>query len=381
MPNIVKPILGIFLNKIFYNIRLMQCYSFSTWSEQGDVVNKSKVNRIGILTSGGDAPGMNAAIRSLVLAAHHYHIEVVGFYHGYNGLICAENIAQSKVLNLTDVNGIIHRGGTILKSARCQKMLTQQGLKQAASTLEDNNIDVLVVIGGDGSFNGLLALKDHWQGQLIGIPGTIDNDLDGTDFTIGFATAVNTAIEAIDKIRDTADAFERIFIVELMGRHSGHITFNVGIACAAEQVLSFENFCIDDQQAKLIELAKEIKTAKENLHTSYIIVIAENLWPDGATNLAQQLKQAADIDCTACVLGHIQRGGSPVPKDRLLATKMGVGAIQAIVAGEDQIMIAEQHSAICYIPLEQAVKHHKQVSQQLVNAQENILALTAQTQY
>ncbi|MBL0711331.1 MAG: ATP-dependent 6-phosphofructokinase [Colwellia sp.] len=344
-------------------------------------MNKIKIKRIGILTSGGDAPGMNAAIRAFVLAAHHYHIEVIGFYHGYNGLICDESIAQSKNLTLSDVNGIIHRGGTILKSARCPQMLTQQGLEQAAITLNDKDIDALVVIGGDGSFNGLLALKQHWHGQSIGIPGTIDNDLDGTDFTIGFSTAVNTAIEAIDKIRDTADAFERIFIVELMGRHSGHITFNVGIACAAEQVLSFENFCIDDQQAKLVQLASEIKAAKENRHTSYIIVIAENLWPDGTINLAKQLNEIADIDCTACVLGHIQRGGSPVPKDRLLATKMGVAALQAIIAGENQIMIAEQHSAICYIPLEQAIKHHKRVSQRLVDAQENILALTAQTQY
>ena len=172
--------------------------------------------RIGILTSGGDAPGMNAAIRAVVLAAHHYHIDVMGFYYGYNGLICAESINQAKLIELSDVNSIIHRGGTFLKSARCHKMLTEDGLQQAAKTLKKENIDALIVIGGDGSFNGLLALKDHWQGQLIGIPGTIDNDLDGTDFTIGFATAVNTAIEAIDKIRDTADAFERIFLVEVL---------------------------------------------------------------------------------------------------------------------------------------------------------------------
>jgi 6-phosphofructokinase 1 len=341
----------------------------------------NKISKIGVLTSGGDAPGMNAAIRSLVLAAHHYHLEVVGFYHGFNGLIYPEHISQAKVLDLIEVNSIIHLGGTILKSARCPKMLENEGLEKAAKTLNDFDIDALVVIGGDGSFNGMLALKEYWHGQLIGIPGTIDNDLDGTDFTIGFATAVNTAIDAIDKIRDTADAFERIFIIELMGRHSGHITFNVGIACAAEQVLSFENFSIDDELSKLKELANEIQTAKKNRHTSYIIVIAENLWPGGATKLAEQLNEAADIDCTACVLGHIQRGGSPVPKDRLIATKMGVGAVQAIMQGENHIMIAEQHSAICYIPLNVAVKHHKVVSQQLVNAQENILALTAQTQY
>ncbi len=339
------------------------------------------IKRIAILTSGGDAPGMNAAIRSVVLAAHHFHIDVIGFYHGYNGLVCAESINQTKLLTLNDVNNIIHRGGTILKSARCSQMLTESGLKQAAHTLVSENIDALVVVGGDGSFNGLLALKEYWQGQLIGVPGTIDNDLDGTDFTIGFTTAVNTAIEAIDKIRDTADAFERIFIVELMGRHSGHITFNVGIACGAEQVLSFENFSVEDKQIKLQQLADEIKTAQENRHSSYIIVIAENLWPGGAIELAKELKQAASIDCTACVLGHIQRGGSPVAKDRLLATKMGVAAVQALVDGKSNIMIAEQNNAISHIELEQAVKHHKVVSQQLVDAQENILALTAQNQY
>jgi len=339
------------------------------------------IKRIAILTSGGDAPGMNAAIRSTVLASHHYHIDVIGFYHGYNGLVCADNSNQTTLLTLRNVNNIIHRGGTILKSARCPQMQTEVGLKQAAKTLTSENIDALIVIGGDGSFNGLLALKQHWQGQLIGIPGTIDNDLDNTDFTIGFATAVNTAIEAIDKIRDTADAFERIFIVELMGRHSGHITFNVGIACGAEQVLSFENFSVDNKQAKLQQLADEIKTAQKNRHSSYIIVMAENLWPGGAIELAKELKQAASIDCTACVLGHIQRGGSPVPKDRLLATKMGVAAVQAVIEGKSNIMIAEQNSAICHIPLEHAVKHHKVVNQQLVDAQENILALTAQNQY
>lgn len=340
-----------------------------------------KINRIAILTSGGDAPGMNAAIRSVILAAHHYHIDVIGFYHGFNGLICKENISQSQCLSLTDASNIIQRGGTILKSARCPEMLTEQGLRQAAKTLNDKEIEALIVIGGDGSFNGLLDLKNYWHGQLIGIPGTIDNDLDGTDYTIGFATAVNTAIEAIDKIRDTADAFERIFIVELMGRHSGHITFNVGIACGAEQVLSFENFSIDDKEAKLQQLADEINTAQENRHSSYIIVIAENLWPGGAMELAKELRQKANIDCTACVLGHIQRGGSPVPKDRLLATKMGVAAVQAIIEGKHSIMIAEQNNTMCYINLDEAVKHHKVVNQQLVAAQENILALTAQNQY
>jgi len=335
---------------------------------------------LGILTSGGDAPGMNAAIRAVVLAAHHHNIEVVGFYHGYNGLICAEYIKQANVLTLADVNSVIHRGGTLLKSARCTLMHEDKGLLLAANTLSKHRIDALVVIGGDGSFKGLIALQQYWQGQVIGIPGTIDNDLDGTDYTIGFATAVNTGIESIDKIRDTADAFERIFIVELMGRHSGHITFNVGIACAAEQVLSFENFSVDDQQSQLIQLANEIKTAQKNRHGSYIIVIAENLWPGGAFELAKQLNEQADIECTACLLGHIQRGGSPVAKDRILATKMGVAAVQALVSAKTNVMIAEKNNTMCFVVLEESVKHHKLVSRQLIDAQQNILALTAQTQ-
>ena len=352
------------------------------------------IKRIAILTSGGDAPGMNAAIRAVVLAAQHYQISVIGFYSGFNGLI--DNI--SAPLTVKDVSHIIHKGGTILKSARCPAMQTPLGIKQASSTLMKEKIDALVVIGGDGSFNGLLALQKQWSGQVIGIPGTIDNDIDGTDFTIGFSTAINTAIEAIDKIRDTADAFERIFIVELMGRHSGHIAFNAGIACAAEQIISFENFSQKNseisytnannqthsedlhigEQHKLISLAQEIKIAQANRHESYIIVIAENIWQGGASSLAQQLQTLANIDCTACILGHIQRGGSPVAKDRILATKMGVAAIQALIAGKSSIMMAEQNNTIAHIALQTAVMHQQGVCDSLIQAQENILALTAQ---
>jgi len=332
------------------------------------------IQKIALLTSGGDAPGMNAAIRSIVLAAHHYHLSTLGFHSGYNGLIDDE----STELSLGDVNGIIHRGGTILKSARCPAMLTEEGLKKAAATLIKENVDALIVIGGDGSFSGLLALSKYWQGQVIGIPATIDNDIDGTDFSIGFSTAVNTGIEAIDKIRDTAEAFERIFIVELMGRHSGHITFNVGIACAAEQILSFENFSQVDEKAKLNQLANEIKHAQQNRHASYIIVIAENLWQGGAVKLSEQLKEYAGIECTACILGYMQRGGSPVAKDRILATKMGVAAVQNIMAGKNQIMIGEQNNQLIAFSLALAIKHQKKVSESLIAAQENILALTAQ---
>lgn len=329
--------------------------------------------KIAILTSGGDAPGMNAAIRAIVIAGHRYQCDVVGFSHGYNGLINDE----STLLSLQNVNGIIHRGGTILKSARCPAMKSEHGVKQAVNVLLKNKIDALIVIGGDGSFCGLLALSEHWHGQVIGVPGTIDNDVDGTDFTIGFSTAVNTAIEAIDKIRDTADAFERVFIVELMGRHSGHITFNVGISCAAEQVLSFENFQNKNKSSMLQSLAERVKLAKTDHHSSFLIVIAENLWPGGSQALSDELSQLTGIDCPLCTLGYIQRGGSPVAKDRLLATKMGVASVQAIINGKTNLMIGEINNAISYVPLSAAVKHQKKVSQVLVDAQENILALTS----
>jgi 6-phosphofructokinase 1 len=332
--------------------------------------------RIAILTSGGDAPGMNAAIRSVVLAAHHHNMHCIGFISGYNGLINNNSIEVS----LSSINNIIHQGGTILKSARCAEMHTDVGLKQAANTLIKEKIDALIVIGGDGSFKGLISFDQYWSGCLIGIPGTIDNDIDGTDLTIGFSTAVNTGIEAIDKIRDTADAFERIFIVELMGRKSGHITFNVGIACAAEKILSFENFSPDNEKQKVHCLSQEIINAQENHHGSYIIVIAENLWPGGVSRLAVQLSEISKIDCTPCTLGYIQRGGSPVAKDRILATKMGVAAIQAIIAGKSNVMIGEINNQIVHIPLLGAIKHDKKVNEVLINAQENILALTAQSQ-
>ncbi len=343
--------------------------------------NHSSLKRIALLTSGGDAPGMNAAIRAVVLAAHHYQIEVIGFKHGYNGLLNKEFFT----LNFHHVHGLINQGGTLLKSARCKAFYHDDGVKQAAQTLVNESIDALIVIGGDGSFNGLIALQKYWSGQVIGIPGTIDNDVDGTDHTIGFATAVNTAIEAIDKIRDTADAFERIFIVELMGRHSGQITFNVGIACAAEQVLSFENFSVaqlsaEQRNARLIEIATDIKRAQQKYQSSYIITIAENLWPGGANQLAIDLKKHTEIDCTACILGYIQRGGSPVAKDRILATKMGVAAVQTLIAGNTNLMIGEQNNSITTLLLTEAIKHQKRVSDSLINAQKDILAMAAQTQ-
>jgi len=315
---------------------------------------------------------MNAAIRSVVLAAHSYDIEVIGFYHGYNGLINDDG----RPLTPLDVHGIIHKGGTILKSARCPEMLTSVGVNQVAGTLLKNKIDALVVIGGDGSFKGLIEVEKVWGGKTIGLPGTIDNDLDCTDYTIGFSTAINTGIDAIDKIRDTADAFDRIFIVELMGRHSGQIAFNVGIASAAEQVLSFENFDSNDVNNEISKIANDILCVKQKYDGSYIIVMAENLIDGGAFNLASLLKAKVNIDCTACVLGHIQRGGTPVAKDRLLATKLGVSAIQGLTEGRTSVMVGELNNAVNFSALDEVIKQNKKVSPRIVNAQKNIFALT-----
>lgn len=334
--------------------------------------------RIALLSSGGDAPGMNAAIRSIVLAAHANNIEVFGFHHGYNGLI--EN--ECRILTDEDVHGIIHQGGTILKSARCKAMLSVTGIQQAALTLIKNKIDGLIVIGGDGSFAGLIALEQYWDGQLIGLPGTIDNDLDGTDYTIGFSTAINTAISAIDKIRDTADAFDRFFVVELMGRHSGHIAFSAGIASGAEQVLSFENFPYEEEQAALREvkykrLAESIKLAAKKRHQSYLIVVAENLIEGGASGLVSLMKKEYGIDGAACVLGHIQRGGNPDAKDRLLATKLGIASVNAFIEGRTNVMIGEQNNEPTHIALSTAINQTKKVSFTMLKNQEDVLAITS----
>lgn len=325
-------------------------------------------NKIAILTSGGDAPGMNAAIRSVVLAALHYKFEIIGFNYGFNGLINADYCQ----LNESSVRNIIHCGGTILKSARSPEFMTAEGQQKAADNLHTLGVSALVVIGGDGSFSGLMALHSLYQGQLIGLPGTIDNDIDGTDHTIGFATAVNTAIEAIDKIRDTADAFDRVFVIEVMGRHSGFLALNVGIACAAEQVLTFESF--QNPGLELQNIAHHIKQCKQKRgKSSYLIIAAENLWPGGIDKLCSNLQSYANISCTPCVLGYMQRGGNPVAKDRILATKLGVAAVEAIRSGKNMIMLGETLSKVCEVPIELAIKHKKQVNATLLNAQNSIL--------
>jgi 6-phosphofructokinase 1 len=325
------------------------------------------IKRIGVLTSGGDAPGMNAAIRAIVLTAAAYHIDVIGFRHGFNGLL--EDDYQT--LLPQHVQHIIQHGGTLLKSARCKAMHTQAGVEQAASALEQLRLDALIIIGGDGSFRGALALAEYYQGQILGVPGTIDNDVDGTDYTIGFATAIDTALDAIDKIRDTADAFERIFLVELMGRHSGYITLSVGIAAGAEQIIcpEFGTLQPDDLKPLLwpIQHAQLLRGK-----SSYIVVIAENSYPGGTTALAEALSQALGIECRACILGHIQRGGSPVGADRILATKLGAYAVEQLVQGANLMMAGEVNQQAVLYPLRQTGDKKKQIDPYLVRWQQHI---------
>ena len=327
----------------------------------------SKMQRIGVLTSGGDAPGMNAAIRAVVLTASQYGLEVIGFRHGFNGIFQRD----FQLLQSTDVRQISHLGATILKSARCKALPQPGGAELAAQILHELGIDALLVIGGDGSFRGCMALSHHYQGQIVGLPGTIDNDLDGTDLTIGFATALQTALDAIDKIRDTADAFERTFLVEVMGRHTGYLALSAGIAGSAEQIICPEY----GETVDVADIAADIRSYQQQHGAcSYIIVLAETMYPAGAAALAQELSVQSDTECRAVVLGHLQRGGSPVGSDRILATKLGAYAVEQLMAGHAHLMMAgEQAGQAVLFPLSLTGAQHKKADPFLLAWQDRVL--------
>lgn len=322
--------------------------------------------KIGVLTSGGDAPGMNAAIRAVVITAEANDIEVIGFKHGFNGIFSGEY----QLLRRIEVQHMIQYGGTILKSARCKQLQQPDGPKQAGLALNALGLDALIVIGGDGSFRGCLAIAPFFKGQIVGIPGTIDNDVDGTDFTIGFATALDTALDAIDKIRDTADAFERIFLIEVMGRHTGYLALAAGIASGAEQII-----CPEYGEVDLNDLHNDIRQVQQKFgRSSYIIVIAETMYQAGATALAEALTQVTGIECRACVLGHMQRGGSPVGSDRILATKLGAFAVEQLIAGNAHLMMAgELGGQTALYPLSLTGDKKKQPDQFLIDWQQRML--------
>lgn len=283
--------------------------------------------RLAILTSGGDAPGMNAAIRAIVRIAAYHGVTTFGVLKGFQGLIDNEFVE----LGPRSVSNIIQRGGTILKTSRSREFETRVGLKRAAANLIGREIDGLIVIGGNGTYSGAHDLAKFWKGQVLGLPGTIDNDVYETDFTIGYDTAVNTALEAIDKIRDTADAHERFFLVEVMGRHAGFIALDVGIGGGAEEIL------IPESKSNIKKLCARLCTGREKGKTSSIIIVSEGEEQGGAFSIGEKLKKLSKNEYRVVVLGHLQRGGSPTAQDRLLATELGAFAVEQFLKGKSGV--------------------------------------------
>lgn len=316
------------------------------------------IRRIGVLTSGGDSPGMNAAIRAVVRTAIFHGMEVYGIRRGYQGMIDGD-IFQ---LQTTDVSNIIQRGGTILKTARSKEFATDEGRAKAYANLQHHGIEALVLIGGDGTFRGAVEFFKQYSIPAVGLPGTIDKDLAGTDATIGFDTAVNTAVEAIDKIRDTAEAHDRLFIIEVMGRDAGYIALNSGIACGAEDILIPE-VATDPEQ-----VLSRIAFDKRRKKTVNILVVAEG--DDfGNANQFHQLITARfpSLDVRTCVLGHIQRGGTPTHNDRVLASRLGYGAVMALKENKTQVMVGIQNNELHYTPFEEVGKLHAKISQDVLD--------------
>ncbi|HPU98478.1 MAG TPA: 6-phosphofructokinase [Candidatus Hydrogenedentes bacterium] len=300
------------------------------------------MKKIAVLTSGGDAPGMNAAIRAVVRTAIANQLEVFGVERGYQGMIDG----AIRPLSARDVSGIVNRGGTILKTARSKAFMTPEGRQQAVDNLRRLGIEGLVVIGGDGSYRGAACLQEEHGISVIGLPGTIDNDIGGTQFTIGFDTALNIAVEAIDRIHDTADAHDRVFFVEVMGRHSGFIAIMSAIAGGAEAVMVPEENCTVDQ------LISEMQACRDRGKRSMIVVVAEGDEVGGAFDVARQVMDRSDFkDCRVTVIGHLQRGGAPSAFDRILASTMGARAVVALMDGESGKMVAIQNQSLILRPL------------------------------
>jgi len=306
------------------------------------------LKRLGVLTSGGDAPGMNACIRAIVRSAASNGIEVIGIRRGYAGLLEEEFIE----LDPRSVANIIHRGGTFLETARCDEMKTPEGVERSVEILKRRDIEALITIGGDGTFRGATVLSLSGI-KVIGIPGTIDNDVYGTDFTIGFDTSVNTALNAIDKIRDTAESLQRPFFIEVMGKSTGFIALDVGIAGGAEDVL------IPETKTEIEQICMNIEQNIKKGKRSSIIVVAEGDDAGGVFQIAQQVWEKLKLEYRICVLGHIQRGGSPTVRDRILASRLGVAAVEALIEGKSGYMMGEQNNQVTYTPLEDTFKKIK----------------------
>jgi len=316
------------------------------------------IKKIGVLTSGGDSPGMNAAIRAVVRSCAFNNLECVGIYRGYEGLIDGD----FKNLNARSVKNLINRGGTFLKSARSAEFRTKEGRKIAYNNLISEGIDALVTIGGDGTFRGALVFDEEFNFPIIGMPGTIDNDINGTDFTIGYDTALNTVVEAIDKIRDTAHSHNRLFLVEVMGRDAGDIALNAGIGAGAEAIL------IPEQNIGKESLVESLRRSKKSGKTSSIIVVSEG--DQIGKNIFEVAKYIEDnlkgYEVRVTVLGHIQRGGSPSCRDRVLASRLGVASIDALLANKKNVMVGIKRHKIVTIPFSEAIKGDNIIDKELI---------------
>ena len=309
---------------------------------------EKQIKNIAVLTSGGDAPGMNAAIRAVVRACAYYNIKCTGIYRGYQGMIENDMIEMGP----RTVKNIVNRGGTILKSARSKEFMTPEGRKKAYENLKANEVDALVVIGGDGSFKGGLALTKEFDIPVIGIPGTIDNDIAGTSHTIGFDSALNTVVDAIDKIRDTANSHNRLFFVEVMGRDAGHIALNAGIGAGAEEIL------IPEENIGLDKLLDSLERSRKSGKSSSIVVVTEGeSIGKSVFELGEYVKtNLPDYDVRVSVLGHLQRGGSPSCFDRVLASRLGVKAVESLLDGKHSMMVGLLNDKVELTPIEKAVK-------------------------
>ncbi len=309
--------------------------------------------RVAVLTSGGDSPAMNAAIRAITRVGIYRNCEIFGVFGGFQGIL-DEQIHE---LNSRSVSRILHRGGTILTTGRSEEFRTEAGQKKAAKILSDRGIDALFAIGGDGTMRGLDALSRHWNGRSIGLPGTIDNDLSGTDYTIGFDTAVNNALEALDKIRDTAESFQRIFLVEVMGRHAGFIAFHVGFATGASAIL------MPETKTTIDELAQKITEARDRTKSSVLVVVAEGDELGDAEVIGKLLSNKIGEKCRVSVLGYIQRGGNPSHFDRILATRLGAFAVECLLNGKHGGMVGEVNGNLLLTPYEDTWKRKKPIDQ------------------
>ena len=326
---------------------------------------EKNIKRIGVLTSGGDAPGMNAALRAVVRACKFYEIQSVGIRQGYEGLINNDMID----LGPRSVKNIINQGGTILKTARSLEFKTKEGRQKAYNHLIQNKIDALVVIGGDGSFTGANIFHKEFGIPFIGIPGTIDNDIFGTDFTIGYDTALNTVIDAIDKLRDTATSHDRVFFVEVMGRDAGFIALNSGIASGAQDIL------IPEQRDGVEDLCSSLERSEKSGKKSSIVVVAEGEKLGGVFELAKHVQtRHPEYDIRVTVLGHIQRGGSPSCQDRVLASRLGIAAVEGLLDGKTNLMAGIRSNKVVFTPIDEAIKKHNEIDTELIKVA-NILAI------